>query len=92
MVIVVRCRHAHAEPATCDDDGQREILENLSKSRTAPQREVTRAKALLYAGEGLAKTAIAVRLEVSPASVVAWRSRFGEEGVATRPGAAGPGA
>ncbi len=71
-------------------DGQREILENLSKSRTAPQREVTRAKALLYAGEGLANTAIAARLEVSPASVVAWRSRFGEEGVAklgrVRPG------
>ncbi len=71
-------------------DGQREILENLSKSRTAPQREVTRAKALLYAGEGMANTAIAARLEVSPASVVAWRSRFGEEGVAklgrVRPG------
>ena len=63
-------------------DGQREILENLAKSRTAPQREVTRAKALLYAGQGMANTAIAARLEVSPTSVVAWRERFGEEGVA----------
>jgi transposase len=71
-------------------DGQREILENLSRSRTAPQREVSRAKALLFASQGMANTAIAQRLEVSPASVVAWRDRFAEEGVAklgrVRPG------
>ena len=69
-------------PALAMTDGQREILENLARSRTAPQREVTRAKALLYAGQGMANTAIAARLEVSPTSVVAWRERFGEEGVA----------
>jgi Homeodomain-like domain len=77
-------------PALAMTDGQREILENLAKSRTAPQREVTRAKALLYAGQGMANTAIGARLEVSPTSVVAWRERFGDEGVAklgrVRPG------
>jgi transposase len=62
-------------------DGQREILETLAKSRTAPHREVTRAKALLLAGQGVANTAIAARLSVSPSTVVAWRSRFGEEGL-----------
>jgi transposase len=70
--------------------GQREILEDLSKSRTAPHREVIRAKALLLASQGTANTAIAARLGVSSATVVAWRARFGEEGLAkfgeVRPG------
>jgi transposase len=51
---------------------------------------VTRAKALLLAAEGVANTAIAARLQVSPSSVVAWRDRFAEEGLAkigrVRPG------
>ena len=71
-------------------DGQREILESLAKSLTAPYRDVTRAKALLLAAEGVANTAIAARLQVSPSSVVAWRDRFAEEGLAkigrVRPG------
>ena len=62
--------------------GQRAILERLAKSHTAPHREVARAKALLLASEGMANTAIATQLQVSPASVVAWRSRFLEDGVA----------
>jgi transposase len=64
------------------DDGQRSILEKLAKSRTAPHREVARARALLMAAEGIANTAIAAQLLVSPASVTAWRARFVEEGVA----------
>ena len=36
----------------------REVLEALSKSATAPHREVVRAKALLLAAEGVANTAI----------------------------------
>ena len=63
-------------------DGQREILESLSKSLTAPHREVIRAKALLLAAEGIANTAIAARLGISPGSVAAWRKRFAEEGLA----------
>jgi len=63
-------------------DGQREILEGLARSRTAPYRAVTRAKALLLAAQGLANTAIGARLGVSPSSVVAWRARFAEEGLA----------
>ena len=64
------------------DDGQRAILEKLAKSQSAPHRDVTRAKALLLATEGVANTAIAAQLAVSPASVTAWRSRFAQEGVA----------
>ena len=80
-------------PPLAMTDGQREILENLSKSRTAPQREVTRAKALLYAGEGLANTAIAARFEgfAGQCCGLAIPIRRGGRGQA-RPGAAGPGA
>src|SRR5260370_37267346 len=56
-------------------DSQRQVLDKLARSQAAPQREVTRAKALLLAGDGLANTAIAARLGVSPASVAAWRGR-----------------
>ena len=63
-------------------DGQREILEDLASSGTAPHREVVRAKALLLAGQGVATTAIASRLGVSAASVTSWRTRFGTDGLA----------
>ena len=80
----------HATPPLGMDEGQREILEKLAKSHTAAHREVTHAKALLLAAQGVANTAIAAQLSVSPASVVTWRARFAEEGVATigrvRPG------
>jgi transposase len=62
-------------------DGQHEILEKLGSSQTAPHREVTRAKALLMAEQGLANTAIAANLRISPSSVVAWRKTFLAEGV-----------
>jgi transposase len=71
-------------------DGQRQVLDKLARSQAARQREVTRAKALLLAGDGLANTAVAARLGVSPATVAAWRERFAAEGLAklgrVRPG------
>jgi transposase len=63
-------------------DGQREVLLAVSKSLTAPHREVVRAKALLLAADGVANTAIAARLGVSPSSVVTWRERFTRDGLA----------
>jgi transposase len=57
-------------------------LEKLAKSQTATHREVTRAKALLLAEDGVANTAIAWELGVSPSSVTSWRSRFEQEGIA----------
>ena len=65
-------------PALVMSDAQREILESLAKSQTAAHREVTRAKALLLAADGLASTAVADEVGVSPSSVVAWRSRFAQ--------------
>lgn len=63
-------------------DAQRNILQNLAKSRTAPHRDVTRAKALLRAAQGVANTAIASELGVAPSTVAAWRARFAAEGLA----------
>ena len=71
-----------ATPALVLEDGQREVLEAMAKSTTAAHREVVRAKVLLSAAEGLANTAIAAQVGVSPSSVVSWRARFAPEGLA----------
>jgi hypothetical protein len=42
-------------------DSQREVLERLSRSRTAAHRDVQRARVLLMAGAGEANTRIAAR-------------------------------
>jgi len=63
-------------------DGQRLALEKLSRSQTAPRRQVMRAKALLMAADGVANEHIAASVGVSPTTVRAWRSRFAEDGLA----------
>ena len=63
-------------------DGQREALQALSRSQSAPHRQVQRAKALLLAADGVANTRIAALVGVKPATVRAWRARFAEEGLA----------
>ena len=60
-----------ATPALVLEEGQREVLEALARSVASPHREVVRAKAVLLAAAGLANTAIASQLKVSPASVSA---------------------
>jgi transposase len=71
-------------------EGQRDVLETLSRTRSAAHREVVQARALLLAADGLANTAIGKRLGVSASSVSSWRTRFVEEGLAglgvVRPG------
>jgi DNA-binding NarL/FixJ family response regulator len=56
-------------PALPVSPGQHEVLESVARSPSAPHREVVRARALLMAADGLANTAIARALSVSPASV-----------------------
>lgn len=62
-------------------DGQREILEAMARTQATPHREVVRAKALLMASDGLANTAVAQALSVSPSSVANWRERFLTDGL-----------
>jgi transposase len=79
-----------ATPALPMTDEQRSILEKLIRSRTAPHRDVLRARVLLMAADGFANTRIAAEVQVSATSVAAWRVRFAEEGLvnfaAVRPG------
>src|SRR6516162_2613469 len=56
-------------------DGQRDALQALSRSQTAPHRQVQRAKALLLAADGVANMRIAAQVGVKPATVRAWRGR-----------------
>jgi transposase len=60
---------------------QREVLQKLAGSRTAPHRDVQCARVLLLAGGGEASTRIAERVGISPTTVAAWRERFALEGL-----------
>src|SRR5258705_12644155 len=71
-----------AAAALVMSDGQREALQALSRSQTAPHRQVQRAKALLLAADGVANMRIAAQVGVKPATVRAWRARVAEEGLA----------
>src|ERR1035437_9086188 len=61
--------------------GQREALAILSRSSTAPHREVKRAKVLLMAADGVANSKIAATVGVTPVTVRSWRGRFASEGL-----------
>jgi transposase len=72
-----------APPLQLSDD-EREALERLAVSGSAPHRVVVQAKALLLAAEGVANYEIARRCGVSANSVREWRKRFpvlGVEGI-----------
>lgn len=67
---------------------EKRALESVANSRTAPYRQVQRARLILLAVEGMANTAIAQEVGLSRAMVVQWRQRFiGERlaGLADRP-------
>jgi transposase len=60
---------------------QRSVLETLIRSRTAPHRDVQRARGLLMASDGFANTRISREVGVSPTTVMNWRERFAEDGL-----------
>ena len=62
-------------------DEQRRELERRAAAYSGPYRDVVRAKAILFAAEGLSNTEIAERLGQSRQAVSTWRKRFCEEGL-----------
>lgn len=62
--------------------GDRERLESLTRSRTAQAGAVLRARIVLAAADGVANDRIAEQLQVSKNTVLAWRRRYGERGMA----------
>ena len=61
---------------------EKRILENIANSRTAPYRNVQRARLVLLAAEGMANTAIAQEVGLRRSMVIQWRKRFIGERVA----------
>jgi len=70
-----------AAPLVLSDE-QRSALAQMARSTSLPVRQVTQAKALLWAGDGVANEEIGRRCEVDPDAVRRWRQRFAEKGVA----------
>jgi DNA-directed RNA polymerase specialized sigma24 family protein len=62
-------------------DVQRRELQRRAAAYSGPHRDVVRAKAILYAGDGMSNTEIAARLDQSRQAVSEWRKRFCQEGV-----------
>ena len=62
-------------------DEQRAHLEKTVRRQTAPQRQVTRARIVLMAADGLSNHEIARRLGCSRYTVWLWRKRFFHEGL-----------
>ena len=60
---------------------QRALLEKMARSSSLPHRQVIQAKALLWAGDGVANEEIARRCAVDSDTVRRWRKRFTERGV-----------
>jgi transposase len=62
-------------------DKQREVLETLSRSRSAAHRVVQRARVLLLAADGVSNYEISEVCGVSRPTVLAWRNQFDKEGL-----------
>lgn len=60
---------------------QKMLLESWTRSTTAENRRVFRSRVILMADEGLGTNAIARKLEVRPATVTKWRTRFAQLGL-----------
>ena len=70
-----------AAPVTLTPE-ERKVLQSRAASRSAPHRQVQRARLVLLAAEGMANTAIVQEVGLSRAMVVQWRQRFLREGLA----------
>lgn len=61
---------------------QRSLLEQQSRARSLPARQVERARIVLRAADGLQNQAIAAELGITPEKVARWRERFLNGGLA----------
>ena len=70
-----------ARPITLSSE-QRSLLEQQSRARSLPARQVERARIVLRAADGLQNQAIAAELGITPEKVARWRDRFLDGGLA----------
>ncbi len=60
--------------------GDRKRLEAVVRKRTAPQRDVLRARIILLCAEGIPHRQIKRKLHTSIDTIVRWRGRYEQEG------------
>lgn len=63
-------------------EGDRARLEALTRMSTAPAGLVRRARIVLLAAGGFSNTEVAAQLRVSRPTVIKWRSRYADSGIA----------
>src|SRR3954468_8714055 len=85
---------AHARTVEISKADRRE-LQRRARSKGAPAREVERARIVLLAGDGVPGKQIAARVGCAEPTVVTWRRRYAEHGLAglkdlPRPGSESP--
>lgn len=73
------------------DDATRKTLEARVRATTTPQRDVTRARIVLLAADGVASRQISIKVGVHESHIAMWRQRFLAQGLdglkdAPRPG------
>ncbi len=69
-------------PALVLRDGDREKLEGWLRSRSVRTGLAKRARMILLAAEGVGNREIAERVGASPTTVIQWRARYAERGIA----------
>jgi len=62
-------------------EGDREVLERLTRSSSVRAGLAQRARIVLLAADGVSNTAIADRVGVSRPTVIAWRERYQADGI-----------
>lgn len=70
-----------ARPITLNPE-QRQILEQQSRARSLPARQVERARIVLRAADGYQDKEIAAELRITPEKAARWRNRFLDGGMA----------
>ena len=68
-------------PALVLREGDREVLERLTRSSSVRAGLAQRARIVLLAADGVSNTAIADRVGVSRPTVIAWRERYQADGI-----------
>jgi transposase len=82
---------AHPAPPLAVSESEAETLRALTRAGTSEQRMVMRARIILRAAEGAANVTVAEELGVSIPTVLLWRRRFKERGLAGLDDAPHPG-
>ncbi len=72
----------HPAPPLSVSESDLEVLRALVRARTTEQRLVQRARIVLHAAQGTPNRTIATEVGVAPMTVLLWRSKYAQDGLA----------